>query len=147
MNKPPEPLIPGPLSNEKRVVFFDNVCHLCSASVQFILRHNKDQSIKFASVQSALGQQILSFYGLDIDSYETMLYIEDGQLYTKSTAALKIAKRLAFPWRLFQTLYIVPTNIRDWLYSQVARNRYRWFGKRDQCFLPDEKILSRFLDR
>ena len=131
---------------ERRVVLFDNVCNLCSSSVQFILRYNKDQSIKFASVQSDLGHQVLSFYGLRTDTYETMLYIEDGQLYTKSAAALKIVQRLAFPWRFFQVFFIIPKWIRDWLYDQVARNRYKLFGKRDQCYLPDEKVLSRFLD-
>ena len=134
------------LVSENHLVLFDNVCHLCSASVQFILRHNTDQSIKFASIQSEVGHQILRFYGFDTDTYETMLYLEDGQLYTRSTAVLKITKHLAWPWRFVQVLCIIPKDIRDWFYDRIARNRYKLFGKRDRCYIPDAKMLSRFLD-
>lgn len=134
-----------PIADEN-IVFFDNVCNLCSRSVQFILRYNEDKSIKFASIQSALGQRVSDFYGLPSDTYETMLYLEDGLLYTKSTAALKIAQRLVLPWRLLRVFGIVPPGIRDWLYDRVARNRYRLFGRRDQCFLPDKDVLNRFLE-
>ena len=134
------------LVGETRLVLFDGVCHLCSASVQFILRYNTDQSIKFASVQSGLGQQVLRFYRFDTDDYETMLYLEGGQLYARSTAAIKIARRLAWPWRLVQVFSIIPNGIRDWLYDRIARNRYKLFGKRDHCYIPDKKMRSRFLD-
>lgn len=137
---------PPVLNNEKRVVLFDNVCNLCSSSVQFILKHNKDESIKFASVQSALGRAVLKFYDMPSDTYETMLYIEHGRLYTKSAAAIALAKRLSFPWSLLQVLAVVPRAIRDWFYDRIARNRYRLFGKREQCYLPDDKTLRRFLD-
>ena len=134
------------LQPDDRVVLFDNVCNLCSSSVQFILRHNKDQTIKFASVQSTLGAEVLRAYGLPTDVYETMIYLEDGQLYTKSTAALKIATRLSLPWQLCRAFHIMPRSIRDWLYDRVASNRYRLFGKRDQCYLPDQNTRHRFLD-
>jgi predicted DCC family thiol-disulfide oxidoreductase YuxK len=137
---------PPLLDGESRVVFFDNICHLCIHSVQSILKHNKDQSIQFASIQSELGSSVLSFYGLPTQMYETMLYIEKGQLYTKSTAAIKIAKRLSFPWCLLQAGVVIPRFIRDGVYDLIARNRYKLFGKRDQCYLPDEKTLKRFLD-
>ena len=138
-------MLKPPITDEG-VVFFDNVCNLCSGSVQFILRHNEDRSIKFASIQSALGQRVLHFYGLRTDTYETMLYFEEGLLYTKSTAALKIARRLVLPWRLLRAFYVFPQSVRDWFYDRVARNRYRLFGQRDQCFLPDKGVLNRFLD-
>ena len=134
------------LKEEQRVILFDNVCRLCSGSVQFVLKHNTDESIKFASVQSALGRAVLTFYGMPTDVYETMLYIEHGRLYTKSTAALKIARRLSFPWPLLQIWVVVPRFIRDGLYDRIARNRYKLFGKHDQCYLPDEKMLKRFID-
>lgn len=132
--------------SEPRIVLFDGVCNLCSHSVQFILRFNRDESIKFASVQSALGEAVLKHYGLPTGSYDTMLYIENGQLHTQSAAAIRIARQLRFPWSLLQILVVIPPVLRDWLYVRVARNRYRLFGKREQCYLPDEKTLKRFLD-
>lgn len=132
--------------DDKRVVLFDNVCNLCSGSVRFILRWNGDRSIKFASVQSAFGHRVLTFYGLPTDAFETLLYIEDDRLYTKSTAALRIARRLTLPWRLLGVLEIVPRRVRDWLYDRIALNRYRLFGKRTRCFLPHKAVLERFLD-
>jgi len=135
-----------PLADEGRVVLFDNVCNLCSGSVQFILRFNKDNSIKFASMQSALGHQVLVFYGFNTDSYESMIYIEDGLVLTKSAAAARIAKRLSFPWNLLQFLLVLPIGARDWLYDRIANNRYTLFGKRAECYLPDKEVYSRFLD-
>lgn len=134
------------LKNEPRIILFDGVCNLCSHSVQFILRFNRDESIRFASVQSELGAVILKHYDMPTGSYDTMLYIENGQLYTKSAAAIRIAKQLRFPWSLLQGLVVIPPMIRDWLYDRIARNRYRLFGKKEQCYLPDEKTLKRFLD-
>lgn len=137
---------PAPPVSDRRVVFFDGVCNLCSGLVRFVLRHNRDRSIKFASMQSPLGQRVLHFYGLPGDAYETMLYVEDGRLYTKSTAALQIARRLARPWRWLPVFLIVPRPVRDWVYDRVAGNRYRLFGKQDQCYLPDAAVCDRFLD-
>ena len=133
-----------PIPSE-RVVFFDGACNLCSGSVRFVLRHNEDRTIDFASMQSALGRRVLERHGLSTDDYDSMLYVERGRLYAKSAAALKIAERLTLPWRLLRFLAVVPEGARDWLYDRVARNRYRLFGRRDRCFLPDAEVLDRFV--
>lgn len=88
----------------------------------------------------------MDFYRLSTDAIETMIYVEDGQIYIKSTAALKIARQLTLPWQLLQAFYIVPLGVRDWFYDRIARNRYQWFGQLDQCFLPNDEVLDRFLD-
>lgn len=131
---------------EERVIFFDGVCRLCNGSVNFVIRHNRDQTIKFATVQSKLGKRVLEEHGLSTDKFESMLYFEAGQPYEKSTAALKIAKRLSFPFNALQVFYLVPKTIRDWLYDQVARNRYKWFGKQETCLAPTKEVKDRFLD-
>jgi predicted DCC family thiol-disulfide oxidoreductase YuxK len=137
---------PTQLTDHSSVVFFDGVCTLCSGSMRFILRHNSDQTIRFASLQSLLGREVLYHYGYPVDAYETMLYVEDGELFVKSTAVLKIMNRLTYPWRVLQVFYVLPVGIRDWVYDRVARNRYRVFGKRNHCFVPEKDVLHRFLD-
>lgn len=130
----------------ERVIFFDGVCNLCNSSVRFVLRNNSNQSIKFATVQSELGKRTLTANNMSVDTFDSMLYLEDGKVYLKSTAALKIASQLSFPWKLLQIFYLIPRPIRDWFYEQVAKNRYQWFGRQEMCLVPTDEIKDRFID-
>jgi predicted DCC family thiol-disulfide oxidoreductase YuxK len=131
---------PGP-----RIVLFDGICNLCTGSVIFILRRDPRANLRFASIQSAAGERILESCGLPRDFAESIIYIEDGQPFTKSTAALKIVRNLKPPWPLLYIAKIIPTRIRDGAYDWIARNRYSIFGKRDSCLAPSPDFRSRFL--
>ncbi|MBD3375284.1 DUF393 domain-containing protein [candidate division KSB1 bacterium] len=137
------------MSNEKMmpdpVILFDGVCNLCNASIDFIIRHDSRARYKFAPLQSTAGQHLKERYHLR-DSLYSVILIENNQIYNKSTAALKIAKHLSFPWNLFHLFIHLPIRWRDRFYAYVARNRYQWFGKRDSCRIPTAHEKERFLD-
>ena len=132
--------------NTKRIVVFDGVCSFCARSVQFIIKHDPEAMFKFAPVQSKVGKELLAEYGLSPENAETLLLIKEKKLFTKSGAALEIAKELNGLWNLFVIFSILPKNVRDWIYSKAAKNRYKWFGKREHCFRPTGDIKERFLD-
>jgi len=139
--------MPGKNADQDAVVLFDGVCLLCQGAVKFIIKHDPGAHFKFASLQSDVGRRILQQYGRATDEpMNTMFLLERESLYTRSSAALKIAKRLEFPWPLLYALFIVPRCLRDVVYRWVANNRYRWFGQSDTCMLPDKRIKERFLD-
>lgn len=116
-----------------RVIVFDGVCNFCNASVDFVIRHDPQGKFKFGTLQSEPAQEILSRLQLRRDDFETFLLLERGEVFTKSTAALKIAKQLTGLWALLAMFLIVPRPIRDGIYDFIARRRYRWMGKRDTC--------------
>ena len=129
----------------KRIILFDGDCNFCDASVQFIIKRDPYEYFQFASLQSDVGQQISNDFGIpkDIDS---LVLIEKGRAYTKSGAALRIAKKLDGLWHLAFLLIIIPSTIRDRVYDFVARNRYKWFGKKEEsCMLPSPDERKRFL--
>jgi predicted DCC family thiol-disulfide oxidoreductase YuxK len=129
---------------EQHIVFFDGVCNLCNSSVQLIIRNDKKARFKFASLQSKKARELLKhFGGIKEDS---VLYLKDGILYRRSSAALRIAKELDDLWPLFFVFIIIPPFIRDAVYNWVAKNRYRWFGKMDNCMIPEEGLKERFID-
>jgi len=128
------------------VVLFDGVCVFCAGAVQFLLEHGVDARVRFASLQSAYGRARLREHGLDPDALDTLVLVDEGRAYTRSTAALRIARFLRAPWPLLAALLVVPRALRDALYAVVARNRYRWFGKREACFVPTPEVRARFLE-
>jgi predicted DCC family thiol-disulfide oxidoreductase YuxK len=129
--------------NISPVVLFDGVCNLCNASVQFILKHEKNEELKFATLQDDKIQHLLSEYN-NTKIHDSVLLIENGTLYQESDAALRIARYLKF-FRLFYFLIFIPTWVRNPIYRLIARNRYKWFGKREQCMMPDKNVKHRFL--
>ena len=129
---------------EKAIVLFDGVCNLCSASVQFIIERDKHGYFKFASLQSETGQALLKKHNLPTNSFASVIMVENGTLYTHSTAALRIARHLDGAWKALYGLIVVPKFIRDRVYSFVADNRYRWFGKEESCWLPTPDLKARF---
>ncbi|MEE2961352.1 MAG: DCC1-like thiol-disulfide oxidoreductase family protein [Myxococcota bacterium] len=130
----------------RTVVLYDGVCNFCHGTVQFILRWESAPNIYFASLQSDIGRGYLKSHGLPSDQQDTLVLFEDGELYFRSTAALKLTGYLRGPWCLGQTFLFLPPFIRDGLYNLIAKNRYRWFGKKGRCELPALEQRDRFLD-
>ncbi|MBT6235256.1 MAG: DUF393 domain-containing protein [Bacteroidetes bacterium] len=126
------------------VVLFDGVCSLCNASIDFIIRHEKGDKLTFASLQSDVGKAILEKSGVEVIPDSILLY-NDGKLLVESTAVLCIARFLKRPYSWLNFLSIVPMNIRDTVYRLVARNRYKWFGKRDTCRIPTPQERDKLL--
>ena len=122
---------------DSRIVVFDGMCNLCSAVVDFISARDPRNAFTFVPMQSPRGQQLLEAHGVSIDQVDTFLLIGNGDALVRSDAAIAIAAELRRPWNLLATLRLVPRPIRDRVYSFVAMNRYRWFGKRASCKLPD----------
>ena len=124
------------------VVLFDGVCNLCNGAVRFILARDPAARFRFASLQSDAARRLLGGGG----PVETIVLLEAGKTYNKSTAALRIARGLRFPWPLFYAFVTVRRPLRDLIYDWVARHRYRWFGKRDTCMLPTPELRERFME-
>jgi predicted DCC family thiol-disulfide oxidoreductase YuxK len=127
------------------IILFDGVCNFCSGSVNFIIERDKEKYFKFAPLQSEIGQKLLSEHGIDKTVTDSVVLIEDGTAYTRTTAALRIAKRLSGAWRYFYGFIVVPSFVRDVFYNLFAKYRYQMFGKQDACMMPTPDIRERFL--
>jgi predicted DCC family thiol-disulfide oxidoreductase YuxK len=130
----------------KKIVLFDGVCNLCSGSVQFILKRDKKNQFLFGSLQGKFGQEILKKYSLPADNFNSFMLLEGDQLYTRSSGALRMLKHLGGAWGLLYAFIIIPPFIRDAVYHFIAKNRYRWFGKKEECWLPGGEWKDRFLE-
>ncbi|MDX1937934.1 MAG: thiol-disulfide oxidoreductase DCC family protein [Flavihumibacter sp.] len=130
----------------QKIVLFDGVCNLCSSSVQFIIKHDSKKQFLFGSLQGEYGQAILSRHHLPKDVFNSFMLLEGDVLYTKSTGALRMLKHLGGGWKLLYAFIIVPPFIRNWVYNIIANNRYKWFGKKNECWLPTPALKERFLD-
>ncbi len=135
---------PG-IGQRDHVILFDGVCKLCSLWARFLIRFDKHRRFRLATVQSPEGQAILKWYGLPLEQYDTVLLIEGPKLYTRSTALIRVLWQLPLPWPLFAIGWLVPRPLRDGVYRCIARNRYRLFGKYEQCILLEEDHRRRFL--
>ncbi|NJO90033.1 MAG: thiol-disulfide oxidoreductase DCC family protein [Chloroflexia bacterium] len=129
----------------ERIILFDGVCNLCNSGVQFIIKKDKKNLFKFAALQSELGQKILKEHQLSTKNMDSFVYTHGGKVYTKSTAALKIAKELKRGWQAFYIFIIIPAFFRNLIYDFVAKNRYKWFGKKDSCMIPTPELKAKFL--
>jgi predicted DCC family thiol-disulfide oxidoreductase YuxK len=134
------------MSPGKPVVLFDGVCNLCNRSIQFIIKKDKKKEFLFASLQGSTGQELLKKFGLPANDLNSFVLIEGDTIYRRSSAALKIVNKLGGGWKLFYGFMIVPSFIRDAVYNLIAGNRYKWFGKRDECMIPTPELKERFLD-
>ena len=129
----------------ERVIVFDGVCNFCNAFVNFVMDRDSQEEFKFGTLQSLPAQTILDQFHLATDDYETFLLLEHGKVFTKSTAALKILRRLKGPWPLLYIFILIPRPIRDMVYSFIARHRYGWMGKSTSCRVPTAKDHQRFV--
>jgi len=134
------------LSIGNDVILFDGVCNLCSNIVQFVIRHDKKNRYKFASLQSEFGQKLIKQFKLSANELNSFILYENGRIYTKSTGALKVAKHLDGSWSLLYGFIIIPKFIRDAVYSYIAKHRYQWFGKKDACWVPTPALKEKFID-
>jgi predicted DCC family thiol-disulfide oxidoreductase YuxK len=130
----------------KPVILFDGLCNLCNQSVQFIIRKDPSANFRFTALQSPLGQQLLTAHHVSLNKLYSVVLIKNNKVYQRSSAALEIARQLTGLWPLFYAFIIVPPFIRNAVYDWIARNRYRWFGKRDECMIPTPELKSRFLN-
>lgn len=138
------------MTSEAPILLFDGVCNLCSKTVQFIVDHEREPTIRFCSIQSEKGHALLAEHGMSHvvaqADPDTMVFVEGGRAFDRSTGALKIAAHLRAPWSWGRVALILPRFLRDVGYRIVAKNRYRWFGKTDSCLVPTKALRARFLD-
>ncbi len=132
-------------SPETGILYFDGVCNLCNGLVQFVIRQNPNGTIQFASLQSETGRYRLEALGLDSEKLSTVLYEKNGRVMSRSDAVLSLLWDLGGIWKLSVLGWIIPRFIRNFLYDQIARRRYAWFGKRDACMVPTPELKARFL--
>lgn len=129
------------------VILFDGVCNLCNSSVQQVIQHDPGRTFRFASLQGALGQRVLQHFHLAADQFNSFSLLQNGQLYSKSTAAIKVMRQMNGGWKWASyLLWIIPFFIRDFFYDIIARNRYKWFGKQESCWLPTPELKALFYD-
>ncbi len=134
------------LVTEKPIILFDGVCNLCDRSVSFIIKKDKKKKFLFASLQGKKGHELLSQFHLPLDDINSFVLIDKGKAYTRSSGALRVVKEFGGMWKLCYAFIIIPKFIRDGLYNQVAKNRYKWFGKKEACMVPSAGIKERFLE-
>ncbi|WP_340012020.1 thiol-disulfide oxidoreductase DCC family protein [Paenibacillus sp. FSL H7-0690] len=133
------------LTKDKSIVLIDGVCHLCQGVVRFIIPRDPDAKFLFAPLQNEIAAKLMKESGLQPGQLNTVILLENGVYYTESAAVLRIARKLRFPWPVTYVFILVPRPLRNALYRYVAKNRYRWFGRDEQCMLPTPEIKRRFL--
>jgi predicted DCC family thiol-disulfide oxidoreductase YuxK len=135
------------IPENKSLILFDGVCNLCSSSVQYIIERDKSNRFVFAALESNLGKQIIEQYHIDPSKTDSILLYRKGKgVKSKSTAAILIAKHLGFPANLIYPFLIIPAFIRNFVYDFVAKNRYKWYGKKESCWIPSPELRIKFLE-
>jgi predicted DCC family thiol-disulfide oxidoreductase YuxK len=130
---------------EPSLVLFDGHCNLCTGSVNWVIDHDPAGRFVFASLQSDVGRATLARFGMDPGRTDSVVLVEGDRAYSRSAAALRIARRLAPPWPLLAFLAVIPTPVRDWVYDWIASHRYRWFGRSETCRMPTRELQARFV--
>lgn len=130
----------------KKIILFDGVCNLCNSSVQFVIKRDKKDAFRYAALQSEAGQSLLAERNIDTSEVDSIILIDPGvAYYTKSDAALEICDEIGGGWSLLVVFKWVPSSIRNIVYDFIAKNRYRWYGKKDQCMIPTPDLKAKFL--
>lgn len=130
---------------EHPVILFDGVCNFCNGAINFVLKQDKKGVFRFAPLQSKAGEDLAAQYGLQANDLSSFVLIDDNKVYRKSSAALRVMKKLPWYWSEVQILRIVPLFLRNAIYDFIAENRYKWFGKKESCMVPTPEQRSRFL--
>ena len=131
--------------NQRQIILFDGVCNLCNSSVNFVIDRDKQNAFVFAALQSKEGQDILKNFEMSDEYIDSIVLVKNGRLYKKSAAALHVSLKLSGLWPLMGVFSIIPPFIRDLVYDFIARNRYKWFGRRDECRIPTPDLQAKFL--
>ena len=135
------------IPKNKKIILFDGVCNFCNASVRFIIKRDKKDVFRFASLESDLGRKLTDERGIDTSKIDSIILIDPGNAYyIKSTAALEISKELSGLYPALSVFQVLPEGFRNLIYDFVAKNRYKWFGKSETCPMPTEEEKSKFLD-
>ncbi len=130
--------------DKQPVILFDGFCNLCSSMVNFVIRHDRQKHFRYSLLSSSFSKEKLKGERISNVNSDTFVLVEEGQLYFKSHAAIKILSEMDFPYNLFQFFKIFPSNILDRVYDLIAANRYKWFGKKDKCLFPTDEIKDLF---
>lgn len=133
------------MNTDYKIILFDGVCNLCNSSVNFIIDHDKKNMFRFASLQSDSGQTLLKKFGLNNESFDSIILIDNEKYLTRTSAVLRIVKNFPGFWKLLYIFIIVPPAVRNLLYDIIAENRYKWFGKKDSCRVPTPELKEKFL--
>lgn len=134
------------LPKNKKIILFDGVCNLCNSAVQYIIERDKKDVFRFVALQSELGQEICNYIGIDTKKVDSIILYEPGiAYYLKSEAALKIAAEFHSVYSLLSLFKIFPQNSRDAIYDYIAKNRYKWYGKKENCMIPTSELKAKFL--
>lgn len=136
------------MDDPNAIILFDGTCNLCNGTVRFVVRRDKAGRFRFGPLQGEAARRLCAAHGVAIPEGDpdSVVVIAGGRALERSDAALAIAARLPFPWRLLGVFRVLPRAVRDWAYRIVARNRYRWFGRRESCMLPTPELRARFID-
>lgn len=135
------------LPKDKQLILFDGICNLCNSSIQYVIKHDKKHLFMFAPLQGEIGKLIIEQFNIDTTKTDSiLLYSHDKELKTKSSAALHVAKQLGFPINLWSIFLIIPAFIRNWVYDFIAKNRYKWYGKKDKCMIPTPELKAKFME-
>ena len=127
------------------IILFDGVCNLCNGAVNFVIKRDPGNVFKFTPLQEKQGVLLLKKLAIDAQELDSIVLVENKKVYTKSSAALRIARKMSNLWPLFFVLLIIPRFIRDGVYDFIAKNRYKWFGKKEQCIIPTPGLKEKFL--
>ncbi|MGV7105133.1 thiol-disulfide oxidoreductase DCC family protein [Flavobacterium sp. U410] len=134
------------LPKDKKIILFDGVCNLCDASVQFIIKHDAKDIFRFVAIQSELGQEIIKYLGIDTSKTDSIILYEPGiAYYYKAEAALRIAKELKSWHSILYGFMFIPDGIKNSVYDYIAKNRYKWYGKKEACMIPTPELKAKFL--
>ena len=134
------------LPQDKKIILFDGVCNLCDSSAPYVIKHDKNDVFRFVSIQSDLGLKIIKHIGIHADNIDSIILYEPGiSYYFKSNAALEIAKGLSGIFTFATIFRFIPARIRDFMYDYIAKNRYKWYGKKEACMIPTTELKAKFL--
>ena len=135
------------MESDKKIILFDGICNLCNSAVQFVIKRDKEAVFRFAALQSEIGKKLIAERNIDTNKVDSIILIEPGiAYYIKSTAALKISTSFGGLWSLSTILMWLPEGFRNIVYDFIAKNRYKWYGKKDQCMIPTPELKARFLE-
>ena len=128
------------------LLIFDGVCNLCNSSIRFILQHDKNKTFRFSTSQSEFSKNLLVQKNITLSDLSSVILFHNDKFYLKSTAVLRIAKLMNWPFKLLYLFIVVPYPIRDFIYSIISRNRYKWFGKKDKCMVASDELKEQFIE-
>lgn len=134
------------LPKDKKIILFDGVCNLCNSSIIFVIKHDPKDLFRFAPLQSDLGQALIKKHNIDSTQVDSIILVDQEKAYIKSSAALRIARHLSGAYSLLSIFLIFPAFLRNVVYDYIARNRYKWYGKKDSCMIPTPELKAKFLE-